>query len=312
MDRRTVDLEGPVHYADFGGSGRPIVLLHGLGGSHANWLAVAPRLARIGRVLAPDLLGHGRTRSLGRRATVDGNLRLLDGFLDRVAGGPAALVGNSLGGYLAIAFAAAFPARVTSLVLVAPAAPVSPRALLDREVLTLFAGAALPFVGGAVVRWRRRNGPERLVADSLRLVCADPARVEPEVVEAHVELARERFTFGSGVVREFLATERSLVARLTRRGRFREMVRRVRVPALLVQGDEDRIVRLESTRALAAVRPDWRLEVFRGVGHVPQLEAPGPFLAVVEPWLAGAGASPPPTGPPLHSPRAVGSMERTE
>ena len=66
MEHRTVDLDGPVHYADFGGTGRPVVLVHGLGGSYANWLAVGPRLAALGRVYALDLAGHGLTPSLGR------------------------------------------------------------------------------------------------------------------------------------------------------------------------------------------------------------------------------------------------------
>jgi len=291
-----VDLGGPAHYADFGGAGHPIVLLHGLGGSHLNWLAVAPRLARLGRVLAPDLLGHGRTRSLGRPATVDGNLRLLGRFLEEVVREPAALVGNSMGGTLAMALAAATPERVSSLVLVAPAAPISASALLDREVFALFAGAAVPLLGGAVVRWRRRNGPERLVADSLELVCADARRVPEDIVEAHVELARERAEYGPAVVRDFLAAERSLVAKLVRRRRFREMVARVRLPALLVQGERDRLVRVETTRALAASRSDWRLEVMADVGHLPQLEAPEPFLGLVAPWLDGAGV--PGGGPP--------------
>ncbi|MFL5354501.1 alpha/beta fold hydrolase [Archangium sp.] len=56
---RTVDLGGPVHYADYGGSGRTRVLLHGLGGSYLNWLPAAPELAKHARVLALDLVGFG-------------------------------------------------------------------------------------------------------------------------------------------------------------------------------------------------------------------------------------------------------------
>jgi pimeloyl-ACP methyl ester carboxylesterase len=99
MQQRIVDLDGPVHYADFGGTGRPIVLVHGLGGSHVNWLGVAPQLAAHGHVLAIDLAGHGRTPSLGRTARVDDNRRLLGRFLETVVGEPAVLVGNSMGGY---------------------------------------------------------------------------------------------------------------------------------------------------------------------------------------------------------------------
>src|SRR3954466_8517099 len=110
MEERTIDLGGPVHYLDFGGSGKPIVLVHGLGGSAVNWLSVGHALAAHGRVVAPDLAGHGRTRFKGRLAHVAKNRELLSRFLRAVAGEPAVLIGNSMGGYLSIAQAAAEPA----------------------------------------------------------------------------------------------------------------------------------------------------------------------------------------------------------
>jgi len=287
MKHRAVDIDGPVHYADFGGSGRPIVLVHGLGGSHLNWLQVAPPLAAHGRVLAVDLVGHGLTRSQGRSARISASRQLLGRFLETVAREPAVLIGNSMGGYLALAEAAAEPARVASLVLVAPAVPPAPGVLLDRRVVALFAGSAVPLLGGALVDWRRRLGPERLVGDMLSLCCADVRRVAADAVRAHVELARERAAFGREVTRDFLAAQRSLMARLLRRRRFRSMVASVRSPTLIVQGRRDRLVRVEAARAFAALRPDWRLEELPDVGHVPQLEAPGRFLALVEPWLGG-------------------------
>ena len=163
MQHRTVDLDGPVHYADFGGSGRPIVLIHGLGGSHVNWLAVGPRLTAHGRVVAVDLAGHGLTPSLGRTARVGANRRLLGRFLDRVARGPAVLIGNSMGGYLSLAEAAAEPAKVASLVLVNAAVPLAKGERADRRVLALFAGFLLPFVGGALLRYRARGAAALLL-----------------------------------------------------------------------------------------------------------------------------------------------------
>jgi pimeloyl-ACP methyl ester carboxylesterase len=291
VQHRTVDLDGPVHYADFGGSGRPIVLVHGLGGSYANWLSVGGRLAAHGRVLAVDLAGHGRTRSLGRSARVGANRRLLGHFLDAVAREPAVLVGNSMGGTLSLDEAAAEPGRVASLVLVDPAVPIARGAGFDRQVLAFFAGFALPLVGGALVRRRARLGAERIVRDMLALCCVDPSRIAPDVLDAHVELSRERLASGEAAGQAFLVAQRSLMARLVRRRRFYEMVSGIRARALIVQGERDRLVRVEATRALAAARPDWRLEVLDDVGHVPQLEAPQRFLAVVEPWLAEHAAA---------------------
>ncbi len=292
VEQKTLYLDnGPVHYVDFGGSGRAIVLVHGLGGSHLNWLPVGPRLAAHGHVLALDLAGHGRTPSLGRTASVGANRRLLGRFLDKLAGGPAVLMGNSMGGYLAMAEAAAEPDKVASLVLVNAAVPTVRGAPFDVRVFAAFMGFALPVVGGTMMRMRARRTPERLVGDVLRLCCVDASRVSREVVDAHVELARERATYGRIVGRDFLAAQRSLMRRLWRRGRFFRMVAGIRADALIVQGDRDRLVRVEAARKLAAVRPDWRLAVLEGIGHVPQLEAPERFLAVVEPWLAQRAAA---------------------
>lgn len=285
VQSRFVDLDGPVHYVDHGGEGKPIVLVHGLGGSHLNWMPVAPRLAKLGRVVAIDLFGHGRTPSLHRTARVSANLRMLGRFLDALGGGPAALVGNSMGGYLSLALAAAQPAKVRAIVLVDAAVPLAGVTEVDRWFFLSFAGMALPVVGEALLHARWRRGPERMVRDLLALCCVDVGRVGRDVVDAHVALAAERARFGRRARRDFLAAQRSLMGRLLRRRRFFEMVATVRAPALVVQGDRDRLVRLAATRALASARPDWRLEVLDGVGHVPQLEAPARFLSIVEPWL---------------------------
>src|SRR5437667_394380 len=152
MRSRTIDLDGPVHYADFGGTGPTLVLVHGLGGSHVNWLAVAPVLARRARVLAVDLAGFGRTPLGERSADVHTNRVLLDRFLDAVAAGPAVLVGNSMGGLVALMEAALAPERVAGLVLVAPAQPRSAEARVDGSVAALFTLYALPLVGEHVLR----------------------------------------------------------------------------------------------------------------------------------------------------------------
>jgi pimeloyl-ACP methyl ester carboxylesterase len=285
LKSHTVDLDGPVHYVEFGGSGRPIVLVHGLGGSHCNWLPVGRRLAAHGRVLALDLAGHGRTPALGRTAHVAANRRLLGRFLETVARAPAVLVGNSMGGYLSMAEAAAEPDKVSSLVLVDPAVPNTQILTWNPVVVALFAGYALPGTGGALMRWRYRRGPERLVRDTLRLCCVDVSRVPADTVEAHVALARERLASGAIIGRDFLAAQRSLMAALIRPRRFYEMVASIRARGLIVQGGSDRLVRVQAARRLAAARPDWRFEVLEGIGHVPQLEAPERFLEAVEPWL---------------------------
>src|SRR2546423_906565 len=102
-----VDIDGPVHVADFGGTGPTVILLHGLGGSHANWLRVGARLTRIGRVLCPDLPGFGRTRLAGRDSSLEANQDVVSRLMDVLGTPPALLIGNSMGATIALRVAAA-------------------------------------------------------------------------------------------------------------------------------------------------------------------------------------------------------------
>src|SRR3712207_5067033 len=123
---RTVHLGGPVHYVDFGGGpdgGPTVVLVHGLGGSHLNWDLLAPLLTSHARVLALDLPGFGRSEPGDRRASVPANVLVLDRFLREVVGGPAVLVGNSMGGMISLFASARSPQRVAGTVLLDPAVP---------------------------------------------------------------------------------------------------------------------------------------------------------------------------------------------
>jgi pimeloyl-ACP methyl ester carboxylesterase len=286
MDSRTVDLAGPVHYADFGGAGPPIVLVHGLGGSHLNWMAVGPRLARRARVVAPDLAGFGRTPPAGRSSGVEANAELLTRFLDRVAGKPAVLVGNSMGGAISMLVAARQPQRVAGLVLVDPAVPVPIGAPVDRRLLATFAAYALPLFGEWFTRRKAaRLGPEGVVRELLELCCAEPARIGPGLWDAHVALARERMATMPWAPDALVEAGRSLGGMLRRPAALRAVIRAVRAPALVVHGALDRLVPLAACLALARLRPDWTVEVLEGVGHVPQLEVPERFTAVVEGWL---------------------------
>ena len=286
MRSRIIDLDGPVHVADFGGSGMPIVLVHGLGGSHANWLAVGERLAEHGRVLAPDLAGFGRTPLAGRSSGVGANRALLDRLLGATCDEPAVLVGNSMGGLISLMQASLRPEKVAALVLVGPAQPRPLLAAADWRIVATFAAYAMPMVGETFVRWRSRLlGPEGVVRQTLDLCCVDASRIAPEVFAAHVALAEERASGMPWAAEAFLGAARSVVARTIRAGWFAELVRAVKAPTLVVQGDADRLVPVLASRALAESRPDWRLEIMPGIGHVPQLEAPDRFIDLVGSWL---------------------------
>jgi pimeloyl-ACP methyl ester carboxylesterase len=286
----TVDLDGPVHVADFGGAGPTMVLVHGLGGSCLNWLGAGPRLARRARVLALDMAGFGRTALGLRSGRIAANRNLLDRFLRAVVGGPALLVGNSMGGLIAMMQAAACPETVTGLVLAAPAQPHPRGVRIDRQVLAAFALYSVPGLATWYIERRAaRLGPDGLVRETLRLCCADPARVSADVQAAHVELARDRLAGMPWANRAFLDAARSTLRVLRRRREYRAMVDRIAAPTLVIQGDCDRLVSPAASRELARRRPDWTLEALEDIGHVPQLENPALFVERVERWLDGPG-----------------------
>jgi len=281
MNSRTISVDGrPVHLAGFGGDGEPMVLVHGLGGSHVNWLAVGPRLASRFAVTAPDLAGFGLTEPLGRSTSVDANARLLESLLAGL-GRPAVLVGNSMGGLISMTVAARRPHLVRALVLVDPALPAPITARRDLVVLGAFLTYAVPGLGEAYVRRRaQRLGPEGMVRETMKLCTNDIARIPPDVLEAHFELARTRRGF-AWAMEAYLEAARSVVFTLARRRRVETMMRSITAPVLLIHGDSDRLVSLDAARAAARMCPAWRFEVYEDTGHVPMLERPERFVESV-------------------------------
>ncbi|MDP9022351.1 MAG: alpha/beta hydrolase [Actinomycetota bacterium] len=287
MQHRTLRRDGPLHVVDFGGRGQPIVLLHGLGGSHANWISVGERLAEHGRVVALDLVGHGLTPPVGRRARIVDHRRLVQRYLGHLDQ-PAVLAGNSMGGYVALTVAASTPELVAGVILVGAALPREKIVPRDPLVLGMFAVYMIPGLADRFLSWRRRRlRPEGLVEQALRLCSVDASRIADEAWEAHVEMAHERI-LQPWSRRCFLQSARSLVVRMVGRRRVADMIEAIEAPALIIQGDRDRLVPVEVARDLARRRPDWQLEVFTDIGHVPQLEAPDRFIEVVDRWLHGS------------------------
>ncbi len=290
---RAVDLGGPVHYVDFGGNadGPTFVLVHGLGGSHLNWELFAPLLTPTGRVLALDLPGFGLSEPGERPATVPANVRVLDSFLRQVASGPVVLVGNSMGGMIAILLSASSPESVAGLVLLDPALP--PPLTRGRNAATgaMFLAYALPGVGEQLMRARRaRLGPRTLVYATLRLCGIDPAAVPPDLIARSIALI-ERRSDVAGMDRAFLSAARSLLWVLTRARSYRRTMSSVSAPVLLVHGAKDRLVPVAAARDAARRNPHWSYVELAGIGHVPQLQTPDRLARLVLGWLATARSS---------------------
>jgi pimeloyl-ACP methyl ester carboxylesterase len=282
---RTVDLDGPVQFLDFGGEGTPLLMVHGLGGAAVNWLAVGPEFAKHHRTFALDLAGFGRTPLFHRSAAVGANAELVYRFIEEVIGEPAILMGNSMGGHIAIVVAAEHPQSVTELILVDPAVPGAHVRRPDPATLGVVAAVSLPGLAEIVIDRRARIlGPDRLVERTIALVVADPSRVGGDLLDAHVQLTRERSNLGRQNSRAFTQAVRSLGLRMAD-PRFWARIKKIEAPTLVVHGELDRLIPVAAARDLVRRRPDWRLEILEGVGHVPMMETPDRFVEVVTQWL---------------------------
>jgi pimeloyl-ACP methyl ester carboxylesterase len=303
-ESRWAEADGPVHYREWPGpdEGPTFVLVHGLGGSMLNWSGVAPGLSRFGRVLALDLAGFGLTPLHGRDARVFGHRRLVDGFLRNLDLPPVVLVGNSMGGMVSLLQGGRSPATVDRLVLVDAAFPRTAlvASQFEPRVAALFAFYSLGRAGeGLLTRRARKMGAERLVRETLDVCSPHPERIDPVLVDALIEQTKERESFEYAMP-AFMAAARSIFRAQVRPGRYRELVQRLRRPALVLHGEQDRLVPVDLARAAAAEHPNWRLVVYPDLGHVPQMEDPARWLDDVAAWLEAdrAPTSPRPSGGP--------------
>jgi pimeloyl-ACP methyl ester carboxylesterase len=292
---------GLLHEVEFGGEGQVIMLVHGLGGSTTNWMAVADGLARHGRVVAIDLPGFGLSPP-ARDYRLETHQMAVESYLERHEG-PVTMIGNSTGGLLSEMVASHRPELVRRLILVAPATPpIFPDPRFDWPTATRLAIQATPMVGEA---WGRRfirnHTPQQLVRMSMQMITHKPGRVPLPLVEASVEMARVRKALPWSA-EATARTASSIAAYYANRARFVRMVRAITARTLVVQGISDHIVSPSAVEWLCRLRPDWDLAQMADTGHTPQMDAPLRFLSEVEPWLTKteeAGISPAGVGKPV-------------
>lgn len=290
LSSQYVDVDGLLHVADYGGTGAPIVCVHGLGGSHVNWMTAAPGLARFGHVTAPDLPGFGLSPAPPGGASFDSLRDSLDHYL-RTLGGPVTLIGNSMGGTLSMVQAALAPETVSRLVLVSPAAPFLPEERPDPLVAAWFAAYLAPGLGRLLVSGRRTFvDPATVSRWVLELCAARPSRLTPDILARHIEIAEQRQHL-AGIDVAFLRAVRTLLAFVGRRRAFESLVAAVAAPTLVIHGEEDRLVPAVAARRLGALRPDWQVEILADVGHIAMLEVPVTFTELVEGWLRSERAA---------------------
>jgi pimeloyl-ACP methyl ester carboxylesterase len=286
-DVQTVDLDGPISFREWEGpADTTFVLVHGLGGSHLNWVQVAPGLAGLGRVVALDLPGFGRSPLWGRRAGVMDLRRSLAAFIDEEAVGRVILIGNSMGGAISLLHAAIDPSRIDGLVLTCSAFPWSRGGIPHPLVIGGFAITDTPGLGEAFVGMRLRAlSPEQIVRLGFTISTADPRRVPSEIVQLHVDLVREQ-RHDLEAPTAFVQAARSML----RLGRRPDIAWRamdsVRCPVLVLHGRRDRLIPVQSAREVLRRYPAWRGRIFPDLGHVPQMEDPARWLAEVADWAS--------------------------
>jgi pimeloyl-ACP methyl ester carboxylesterase len=253
---------------DESGRGEPLVLLHGVGASRAIWRHVTPLLARDRHVLAPDLPGFGQSPAAGPRFALQTTAEALAGPLAERAGGPFDLVGNSLGGAVALYLALLHHEWVRRLVLSAPAG-FSPRS----RPLARAAGA----ISGPAASARRILGAPIAGSPAARRALlwgaiAEPGRLAADDARMMLEASKGSTRIGPAV---------AAVLRVDLRDDLREQLRRLNVPLGLIWGERDRVIPISTLDSIRAVRPDVIAETIPGAGHVPQVERPQEFVAVL-------------------------------
>jgi pyruvate dehydrogenase E2 component (dihydrolipoamide acetyltransferase) len=227
-------------------AGDPVVLLHGFGGDLNNWLFNTDRLAERRRVYALDLPGHGESSKDVGAGDLDAFAETLGGFLDAVGAARAHLVGHSMGGAVALAYALEHPDRVASLTLVAAAG-------LGEDINP-------DYIDGFVAAERRRE-----LKGVLELLFADQGLVSRKLVDDVLRCKRL-----DGVD----AALRTVAGAMYPSGRQTPVLAgrldRLQAPALVVWGGQDRVLPAAHAQALAGRA---RVEVLAGAGHSPHMEA---------------------------------------
>ncbi len=248
-----------LHY-ESEGSGVPVLLLHGLGGSAGVWRHNLPVLGRHAAAFALDLPGFGFSSKPPGPYPLAFFARAIEGFRRALGLDRLVLVGHSMGGAVAAAYALAYPSRVERLALVGAVVPG-----FDYRVSRVYRLLAAPVLGelvGAVMwpgllRWaitRCFARPDAAEVDFL-VGTGYPIRASPEGRAA------------------FLSTLRSVRADFTAEAeRYRRGLVSLGMPALLIHGRQDRIVPPAHAQTLAANLPRAELRWLPGCGHFPQIE----------------------------------------
>ena len=267
LEPRTIDAGGiETSYLE-AGAGEPVVMLHGSGpgvSAMANWQHNIGTLSQRFRVLAPDIVGFGATE---RPDDVVYSLRTwtdhIWAFLDAHGIEKTTIVGNSLGGRIALQMATDRPDRIAKMVLMG--AP----------------GVGMTLTDG-LAALRAYEPSHDAMRDLLRNYFAvDPAMITDELVAIRYEAS-----IADGAYEAYRAMFFDPQHAGSELGISEHEVRAIATPTLLVHGREDKVVSVQVSVTMLGLLPNADLHVFSACGHWTQIERADEFSALVSDYLA--------------------------
>jgi pimeloyl-ACP methyl ester carboxylesterase len=267
-----------INYVEMGpadgasGDDRPLVFVHGLSGCWRNWLENIPHFARTRRVVALDLPGFGESPLPDWEISIPAYGQLLHEFCGALGLTPAIVVGNSMGGFISAEAATTEPDLVDKLVLVSAAGITHARMRKEpAEMAGRMAVAAAPLLLRLQEGSMRRPGLRNAAFGG---VFHAPRRLRAELLWEQYDGAMD--------APGFLPAIGSLVGY-----DFTDRLEQVTDPTLIVWGRNDRIVSAQDAYGYARHLRNSRVVIFDRTGHVPMLERPVRFNALLDEFLAG-------------------------
>jgi pimeloyl-ACP methyl ester carboxylesterase len=270
-------LGGLTLHHTYGGLGRPIVFIHGLGSSgYIEWRFNLERFARTNRVFAPDLPGYGRSdKPAAARYGIPYFARTIDRYLASRRIRDAAIVGTSMGGRIALEVALEYPDRVGRLVI------VNSLGLGRPKIQPYYPMMLVPRVGETLLRGMRhglRWAPSPVIRRFAARFIGARGDLEKTMSDAYLDDLREMYA-AEGYQDAYLATVRSLANPRSYLGGLDVTRRldRIKAPVLIIWGADDPLFPVAQARRAHSLLPGSKLAVIEGAGHTPQAEKPEEF-----------------------------------
>ena len=261
-----VELSGSVVTGAESGSGPPLVLLHGLGGTWEYWGRTIALLSDRARCIALDLPGFGHSDEPAGGFDLDSAADDLAAAMRALEAGAAAVCGHSLGGPLAVRLALRHPDVVARVIVVGPSGLKPAPVWQDRALKLVPVYRALRRAPFHWERWLLHVGPVRRAA--LRTLVDDPSTVDDETARSLVDGGREARALQGAIAASFAVGLAEEAARLA-------------VPVAAIWGDRDRMVPPGDAAVLQEHVPSAIVRLLPGCGHLPMVERPEAFASLL-------------------------------